>query len=494
MLFKNGNVNMMFRNKLMLNRNKAMKRYLVFVLVMLQSGCFKIGPDYIKPQIDIPKEWRLAEHNSAKSSTSLVWWEQFSDPVLNQLINEAVQNNLDLKVAYASIEQFMGQYGSTRANMFPQLSGLGDYAHTQTSNYGGTPYGSGSQTSELDAAKLGAAMNWELDIWGKLRRANEAARADLLSQEAIKNAVILTLISDVAQTYIRLRELDKNLEITQSVVNSLKEELRIAKSRFNEGYSSELEVEQVDSEFQRRSAFIPMYEQQIAITENALNVLLSRNPAPIKRGLTLDQLKLPIIPAGLPSDLLAQRPDIQLAEQQLIAANARIGVARAQYFPQISLTGNVGQMSTQVATLFVPGANFWSVGSSLVTPIFTAGKIAGQIKSAEAIQDAALFNYKRVIISGFREFENALVSNTKYKVQKEFQYKRVTAVQNYFNLSRIRYEEGYTDYITVLDSIRQLFDAQIELISAQSITLASSVNLYRSMGGGWVIPKRTLVD
>lgn len=466
-----------------------MNKFVVLLLLVLLSGCFKIGPDYIKTKIDTPKQWRFAHNSSSKFIPNMFWWNQFTDPVLDQLINEAVLNNLDLKIAYANIEQFMGQYGSTRANLFPQISAMGDYAHTQSSNYAVGPYINGMQRPELDAAKLGVAMNWELDIWGKLRRANEAARADLLSQEAIKNAVIMTLISDVAQTYIRLRELDKNLEITQSVVNSLTEELRIAKSRFDEGYSSELEVEQVDSEYQRRSAFIPMYEQQIAITENALNVLLSRNPMPINRGLSLEQLSLPAIPTGLPADLLQQRPDIQQAEQQLIAANARIGVATAQYFPQISLTGDLGQMSTQVATLFVPGANFWSVGSSLVTPIFTAGKIAGQVKSAESIQEAALANYKRAIISGFREFENALISNNKYKIQKEIQYKRVRAVQNYFNLSRIRYEEGYTDYITVLDSIRQLFDAQIELISAQSITLASSVNLYRAMGGGWLIQK-----
>ena len=189
----------------------------------------------------------------------------------------------------------------------------------------------------------------------------------------------------------------------------------------------------------------------------------------------------------MPSDLLAQRPDIQQAEQQLIAANARIGVARAQYFPTISLTGDVGQMSTQVASLFAPGANFWSVGSALLTPIFTAGKIAGQVQSAEAVQKAAVANYQQSILSGFREFENALVSSNKTKLQKESQSKRVAAVQNYFNLSRIRYDEGYTDYLTVLDSIRQLFDAQIDLIQAQSANFTAMIGLYRAMGGGWIV-------
>lgn len=463
-----------------------MNKLLALSLTTLLTGCFKIGPDYIRPEIDTPKQWRFAESNVRKNAVNLRWWEQLGDPVLNRLINQSVQGNLDLKIAVANVEQFMGQYGSTRANLFPQIFGAATYAHAQPSSGGGDVLNSGAN-NEVDFARLGPSMNWELDIWGQLRRANEAARADLLSQEAIKRAVILTLVSQVAQTYITLRELDKNLEITKNVVKSLEEELRIAKIRFDEGYTSELELEQADSEYQRRSAFIPQYEQQIAITENALSVLLGRNPGPIPRGLSLDELKLPAVPAGLPSDLLAQRPDIQQAEQELIAANARIGVARGQYFPKISLTGSVGQMSTQMATLFVPGANFWAVGSTLLTPIFTAGKIAGQVQSAEAVQKAALANYRRSIISGFREFENALVSTNKTKVQKEKQTKRVSAVQSYFNLSRIRYDEGYTSYITVLDSIRQLFDAQIDQVQAQSANFTATIGLYRAMGGGWIV-------
>ena len=464
-----------------------MNKLVVLSLTALLTGCFKIGPDYVRPQVDTPKQWRFSESHIRENATNLKWWEQLGDPVLNKLVNQAVQGNLDLKIAIANVEQFMGQYGSTRANLFPQISGSANYAHAQPSNAGGDVLNDGSNKDEIDFARLGAAMNWELDIWGRLRRANEAARADLLGQEAVKRAVILTLVSQVAQTYITLRELDKNLDITQSIVKSLEEERRIAKIRFDEGYTSELELEQVNSEYERRSAFMPLYEQQIAITENALNVLLGRNPGPIPRGLTLDELKLPAVPAGLPSDLLAQRPDIQQAEQELIAANARIGVARAQYFPKISLTGDVGQMSTQVASLFVPGANFWSVGSALLTPIFTAGKIAGQVQSAEALQKAAVANYQRSILSGFREFENALVSSNKTKLQKESQSKRVAAVQNYFNLSRIRYDEGYTDYITVLDSIRQLFDAQIDFIQAQSANFTATIGLYRAMGGGWIV-------
>jgi multidrug efflux system outer membrane protein len=216
-------------------------------------------------------------------------------------------------------------------------------------------------------------------------------------------------------------------------------------------------------------------------------VLLGKNPGAIDRGAALDQLKSPVVPAGLPSDLLARRPDIQLAEQTLIAANARIGVARGQYFPRISLTGDVGQLSTQMGTLFTPGANFWTIGSAMVTPIFTAGKIAGQVQAAEATQKAALANYQRAIIASFREFEDALVGNTKTKEQRDKEALRVAAVEKYFALSRIRYDEGYTDYITVLDAVRQLFDAQIDLIQSQNANLVATIGLYRAMGGGWIV-------
>jgi multidrug efflux system outer membrane protein len=263
--------------------------------------------------------------------------------------------------------------------------------------------------------------------------------------------------------------------------------LHINTIRFQEGYTSELEVEQTDSEYQRRSAQIPQYEQRIALTENALNVLLGKNPGPVERGLPLDKLKLPAIPAGLPSDLLIRRPDIAQAEQQLISANAQIGVARAQYFPTIALTGNVGQISTQAASLFSPGANFWSIGSAIATPIFTAGKIAGQVQAAKAVQKAALANYKLTIINGFSEFENALVSLKETKEQAEKQVQRVGANRKYFNLSRIRYEEGYVDYITELDAIRQLFDAQVEETSVRAETYGSAINLYLAMGGGWIV-------
>lgn len=464
-----------------------MHKLVVFALLALLGGCFKVGPDYKKPEISTPKQWRFAD-KEARDTSNLRWWELLGDPVLNRLVDQAVLGNLDLKVAVARVDAFMGLYGSTRSNLFPQISGVGDYIHRKgSSNAILLPDGLQPNRHVTNLARLGIVMNWELDVWGALRRANEAAFADMLTQESIKRAVILTLASDVALTYIDLRTLDRNLEITRRVVATLDEQLKIERTRFREGYTSELEVSQVESEYQRRLALIPQVEQSIAQTEHALKVLLGENPGAIRRGKTLDELVLPAAPAGLPSDLLLRRPDIQAAEQELIAANARIGVARGLYFPRVMLTGNVGQLTFQTGSLFTPGANFWNIGTNILAPIFTAGKIAGQVQAAEAVQREALSNYKRSIISAFREFEDALVASQKTKERREKQAGRVGAVDNYYRLSKLRYDEGMVDYITVLDSLRQLYEAQIDLLQAQSSTYTASIQLYRAMGGGWIV-------
>ncbi|MGH8550487.1 MAG: efflux transporter outer membrane subunit [Methylococcales bacterium] len=471
-----------------------MRKLAVFALSTLLTGCFKVGPDYQKPSVDTPGQWRFADREARDLSNSK-WWEQFGDPVLNGLMDQAFRGNLDLKIAAARVEEFMGLYGSTRSNLFPQFSGNAEYLRRKSSSQVFSFPGAGSPTnSPFDFARLGVAMDWELDVWGVLRRANEAALADLQSQEAIRRAVLLTLASDIAQTYVQLRTLDNNLEITRQIVATLAEQRRIDHARFREGYGSELEVSQVESEYQRRLALIPGVEESIAQTEHALKVLLGENPGSIARGRNLDELALPPVPAGLPSDLLIRRPDIQQAEQQLISANARIGVARGQYFPKIALTGDVGQLSTQMATLFTPGANFWAIGSTLLTPIFTAGRIAGQVQAAEAVQREALANYQRSILSAFREFEDALVAIQKTREQQQRQGARVGAVANYYRLSKLRYDEGLVDYITLLDSLRQLYEAQIDLLQSQSSTFTASIQLYRAMGGGWIVQAEESAD
>ncbi len=465
-----------------------MRKPLIMIAVAAAlSGCWQVGPDYVKPKIDTPKQWRFAD-KEARDTTNLKWWEQLGDPELNRLVDQAILGNLDLKIAVATVDQFMGQYGSTRANLFPQITGFGDYLRRKNSTQTfSLPNGAELSGRDIDYARLGGQMNWEIDIWGALRRANEAAFADMLAQEGVKRAVLLTLASQVAQTYIQLRTLDKNLEITRAMVKTLEDQLQIEQARFKEGFSSELPVRQIESEYQRRLALIPAAEQSIAQTEHALKLLMGQNPGPIRRGKSIDELELPAVPAGLPSDLLVRRPDIQQAEQQLIAANARIGVARGLYFPKVSLTADVGQLSSQAATMFTPGANFWTIGTTVLGPVFTAGKIAGQVQAAEAVQRAALANYRQSILSAFREFEDALIATQKTQEQRDKQGARVGAVDDYYRLSRLRYDEGLVDYITVLDSLRQLYEAQIDFLSAQSSTFTASIQLYRAMGGGWIV-------
>jgi len=460
-----------------------MNKLTILTLAISLTGCFTVGPDYVKPEIDAPKQWRFAAAD-ARETANLAWWEQLHDPVLNRLVEQAIANNLDLKIAIANVEQFMGVYGATRASLFPQIFGQGSYSRQQTSS---EALGLGGRTPDTDAAQLGATMFWELDVWGQLRRAKEAAGADLLAQESARDAVVLTLVSSVAQTYITLRALDRSLEITRKTVDSLTEENRIAKSRFDMGYASEIEVSQSDSELERRRALIPSFEQQIAQAENALSVLLGKPPGAIARGLTLDALSPPAVPAGLPSEQLIRRPDIKQAEQNLISANARIGVARGEYFPKVRLTGDVGQASIELAQMFAPGANFWSIGTRLLGPIFTAGKVAGQVQSAEAAQQAALAGYQKAILSGFREFEDGLIASSKSNERQNTQARRVAALQTYLRLSRVRYDEGYSPYLEVLDALRQYYEGQIELVQARSDTFTSLIQLYRAMGGGWIV-------
>jgi multidrug efflux system outer membrane protein len=461
-----------------------MTRGIILSIALCLSGCYLVGPDYHKPQVPVPQTWRFSPETS-RQTVNTYWWQQFGDPEMNRLVDRVLANNLDVKMAYARLEQFAGVYRTTRSSLFPQLSGGGVYNRQQISG-SENPFFSGV-APDTDYARIGATAIWQLDIWGQLRRANEAAFADLMAQQYARDTVLLTVVSSAAQTYIQLRTLDAILDITRQIITSLEEQDRINQKRFEMGYTSQLEVSQSRSELERRKALIPQYEQQIAQAEHALSVLLGANPMSMPRGKPLYEIARPAIPAGLPSDLLLRRPDIQQAEQTLIAANARIGVARGEYFPKIQLTGDIGQASTELASLFVPGANFWTIGTKVIGPIFTAGKIAGQVQAAEAEKRLMLNNYQKTIINGFREFEDALVSHKKTLQQIEALSQRVTAVGDYMRLSQLRYDEGYVDYISLLDAQRQFYEARTEQAQAFSAHLVAAVNLYKSMGGGWVV-------
>jgi multidrug efflux system outer membrane protein len=462
-----------------------MNRLITFSLtVLMLAGC-AIGPDYRKPDAASPPAW-LVDMQQAKDTANTVWWEQFNDPALNDLIMTALKENYDLRTATARVEEFYGRYGATRADLFPQVGYGGDASRTQATEKG--PLALTPGTSSLyNSYNAQFSASWELDLWGKIRRATEAAQADLASAEDFRSGVILSLVTSVATAYVDLRSLDQQLEIARQTARSREESVRLFDLRFKGGNISEMELSQVKSEYYVALAAIPDLEKRVRQQENFINLLLGRNPGPVARGKVIDAIALPTVPAGLPSDLLARRPDIRQAEQQLIAANARIGVAKAQYFPSISLTGFFGSASTEFSDLFTGPAKAWSYAGTLAGPIFTAGKIKGSVKAAQAVQQEALFGYEQAIRNGFREFEDALIDQDRTRVQLDAQAKQVEALATYARLSRLRYENGYTSYIEVLDAERSLFNSQLSYAQTQDLLLRALVNLYKASGGGWVM-------
>ncbi|MBI5967856.1 MAG: efflux transporter outer membrane subunit, partial [Deltaproteobacteria bacterium] len=419
--------------------------YSLFTLTLF--GCM-IGPNYQRPSVETPPSWRF-EEKEAKEVSNTAWWEQFDDPVLNGLIQTALKENKDLKIAAVRVEEFMGRHVTTRAALFPQVGAGASAGRSRITEKGPAPFSSAIE-NPADAYQVFLNASWEIDLWGKLRRATEAARAYLLSTEEGRSAVILTLVTSVASAYVNLRDPDKQLDIAKRTAKSREESYNLFQIRFREGVISETELYQAKSEYEQALATIPFLEKTIAQQENVLSVLLGRNPGPIPRVKTIDELTLPAVPAGLPSDLLANRPDIRQAEQDLIAANALIGVAKSLYFPSISLTGLFGSASTDLSNLFSGPAKVWSFAAPLTAPIFTGGAIRGQVRSAEAVQQQALLRYQQSIQAGFREVEDALVDQRKSREQLEVQERQVESLRNYARLARLRFDNGYTSYIEVL--------------------------------------------
>jgi len=459
--------------------------HLPFLLCLGLTGCM-VGPDYQRPATEAPAAYRYADKEAHDLSNTL-WWEQFKDPVLNELIRSALAENKDIKIAAARVEEFQGRYGVVRSQLFPQV-GLGAQG---TRNRAPRDNGPVPLDSSIDPIfnnyQVNLSASWELDVWGRLRRLNESARADLLASEEGRRTVILSLVSSVASSYITLRDLDQELQIARTTAKARGDSYEIFKLRFGAGTISEMELAQNLSEFQRTQASVAQFESQVGVQENNLAVLLGRNPEPILRGHDLDALTAPAIPSSLPSELLERRPDVLQAEQNLVAQNALIGAARALYFPSISLTGLFGSVSTQFSNLFTGPARVWSFAGAVSLPIFTAGNIEGQVHQAEARQQEALFAYQKAIQVAFQEVADALIALQKSREQLGIQQDQVTALSSYSHLARLRYEGGYTSYIEVLDAERSLFNAQLSYTQTQGAELTSFVRLYKAMGGGWVV-------
>ncbi|MFZ5570230.1 MAG: efflux transporter outer membrane subunit [Thermodesulfobacteriota bacterium] len=467
-------------------------RLIPFFLVMVVSAGCAVGPDYQRPQVNTPDKWRF-EYQDAKDFTNTAWWRQFNDPVLDELVTAALKENADILIAAARVEQYLGYYGGTRSALFPQIGAGAIGARERYSQAGRTPLPAG--VSAVDNTFQGLiSAGWEMDIWGRLRRETEAARADLLASEEARNAVVLTVVAAVANTYIDLRSLDRELEITRQTAVTRGETYALFKERFDSGIISELELSQVRSEYEKALATIPRIEKSILQTENALGILLGRNPAPITRGRDIDTLTIPAVPAGIPSDLLERRPDIRLAEAQLIAANARIGAAKAQYFPSIALTGFAGAVSADFGDLFTGPAGVWNYGAQATVPIFTAGRIVGSVQASEAVQQQALARYRQAIQNSFREVDDALIDQRKSLEEFQAQSRQVDALKDYARLARMRFDEGYTSYIEVLDADRSLFNEQLNYTQIQAGLLRSLVSLYKAMGGGWVVEAASAQD
>ncbi len=447
------------------------------------TGC-TVGPDYVRPGFDTPEKWRI-DSSAAVDAANTKWWEQFQDPVLNELVDSALRENLDVRIAAARVDQFLGALNATRSQLYPQIGYGVDASRAQASTVGQPPLPPGADPYfSLYQASLGTA--WQADLFGRVRRLSEAAQAQVYASEQAQRGVVLSLVANVATNYISLRALDRQLEIAHATADNFVETARIFDLRFKAGIVSRTEVTQITSQAQQAKAAIPAFEQAIAAQENLISILLGRNPGPIPRGKTIDELVTPQVPADLPTALLQRRPDVLQAEQNLVAANANVGATRALYYPNISITGVLGSVSTAFSKLLTEPASTWLLGASIAGPVFTFGGIKGQVSSAEAQSEQAVLVYQLTILNAFRETNDALTGTEKKTRELAEQQKRVDALRELAKLSRLRFDRGITGYVEVLVAENELFAAELAAVRLSADRYAQSINVYRAMGGGWV--------
>jgi multidrug efflux system outer membrane protein len=454
------------------------------LITLLASGC-AVGPNYKRPSVDVPGTYRgavpqEAQQPATESLGDQKWWELFQDQQLQDLIHTALRQNYDVRIAATRILEARAQVGITRADGLPTINAGVQSFDQRNARQKFFP------AFDTSAHQVDLSLAWDLDFWGKYRRANESARASLLATEWAREAVISTLVSDVASAYFQLRELDLQLEISRRTLVSRQDSLRLTQMLANGGATSMLDVRQAEQLVFTAAETIPDLERRIEQQENFISTLLGNNPGPISRGAKLtDQPHSPDIPPGLPSSLLERRPDIRQAEAQLIAANAQIGVAKAAYFPQISLTASGGFQSSALTNLFTGPAGLWSFGGSLVQPIFAGGRIRSGVRLSEARQQEALLTYEQTIQQAFRGVSDALVEYRKDREFREQQQQLALSAQDAAQLSEMRYRGGATSYLEVLTNETNYFDAELGLAQAQLNELLGLVSIYRNLGGGW---------
>ena len=465
-----------------------MKQVFCFVIlsVLILSGC-KLGPNYVRPPIPVPQTWREPVPMD-RSLANLPWWDLFKDPQLEELIRIALEENKDLKIAVERIEEARAFYGFQKADLYPRVDLNASAGQGELSEDGAIQLPEGTdRTSSL--FRLNGSVFWELDFFGRIRRATEAEYALLMSTEEARRFAVMTLVADVATAYIELRELDLNLEISRNTLISREESVRLAKLRFEGGLTSELDWRQAEAEYYRTLAIVQDFEQLDVQKENEISVLLGRNPSQILRGRELDEQPLPPeIPAGLPSALLERRPDVAQAEQILISSNARIGEAKALLFPTISLTGFFGGESRDLDDLLTGSARSWSIAGNLLQPIFNAGKNKQRVNITESQYRQTLYAYESVILQAFREVDDSLIEYQKSGERRISQAARVEAERKALKIAEVRYVGGVSDYLEVLDSQRSLFDAELDAAESIREQLVAVVRLYKALGGGWNTP------
>jgi outer membrane protein, multidrug efflux system len=495
-----------------------MRRILALGCSALLAAC-AVGPGYNRPEMEQPQAWRApgTAYDSTRpffdslravvdstarvtgdtsmlsrpyveppslpdSAATLAWFELLKDSTLHRLITIALQENKDVRVAVASIAEYRALHGIAKSELYPQLfaNGLVGTNKTFVPVFG--------TNSGFDVWKATADVQWELDFFGRIRRSSQAANADYLSRQESQRAVILSLVSDVATAYLELRELDQNLEIARRTLNSRKESLRLAEQRFREGLTSELDVRQFESEVATPAAQVANFERQVTQKENQLSVLLGHNPAAVPRGRPLSEtLSLITIPAGVPASLLERRPDVRQAEQQLAGATARIGVAVGQRWPRIMLTGQYGTQSETFDQMFGSNNEIYQLFGGISIPLFTFGRVSKQVDVARAQAEQARYQYEKTVIAAVQEAENALAAVRTARDVVVATSQQVNALRRAVRLVNLRYTDGVSNYLEVLDAERGLFSAELGLTQSQRFQLVSAVQLYKALGGGWPV-------
>ena len=453
------------------------KGWLIFL-----ASC-TLHPTYERPCSNDPSEWRVPL--STENSVDVGWWKQFGDEKLDQLVHLALANNQDLRTAIARVDQFQAQLTIARSKFYPQLSGE-TISQRQKISSSVSALPSGIKPV-FNLFGLICNASYFVDLWGEVRSGAEAAYHSMQSAVETRRSVVLGLVSSVLSSYIQLRQLDQQLLISAATFKSREESLYLAKIRFELGLTSQLQVEQAITEVEAAQIQVESFQIQIAETENELSFLIGVPSMAIPRGISLDQIAMPpSIPPTLPSDLLNQRPDIRAAEERLIAANADIGVAKAQFFPQINLASSLGAESVALNQLFTKPSKIWEFGSDIMQQIFTGFKLTGELDQTLAMKEEALHSYLSAVLNGFKEANNALVAHKIYLEEIETQKTRVEALKSYLYLSDLRYKEGQVDYLTFLDAERYLFEGLLAYETAKGNSFLSYIQIYQAFGGGWV--------